>query len=57
MKTRSFLSISILFCLILIAHSLAQVQDPLPAWNDGPAKQAIVNFVKVTTLAELTRIT
>jgi hypothetical protein len=33
------------------------VQDPLPAWNDGPAKQAIVNFVKVTTLAELTRIT
>jgi len=49
MKTRSFFSIFILFCLTLIAHSLAQVQDPLPAWNDGPAKQAIVNFVKVTT--------
>ena len=49
MKTRSSFSISILFCLTLIAHSLAQVQDPLPAWNDGPAKQAIVNFVKVTT--------
>jgi hypothetical protein len=49
MKTRSFFSISILFCLALIAHSLAQMQDPLPAWNDGPAKQAIVNFVKVTT--------
>ena len=49
MKTRSFFSISILFCLTLIAHSLAQVQDPLPAWNDGPAKQAIVNFIKVTT--------
>jgi hypothetical protein len=23
--------------------------DPLPSWNDGPAKQAIVNFVKDTT--------
>ena len=22
--------------------------DPLPSWNDGPAKQAIVNFVKAT---------
>ena len=47
MKTRSFLSISILFCLTLIAHSLAQVQDPLPAWNDGPAKQAIVTELAV----------
>jgi len=24
-------------------------QDPLPSWNDGAAKSAIVNFVKVTT--------
>ncbi len=23
--------------------------DPLPSWNDGPAKQAIVNFVQATT--------
>ena len=23
--------------------------DPLPSWNDGPAKQAIVDFVKTTT--------
>jgi hypothetical protein len=23
--------------------------DPLPSWNDGMAKQAIVNFVRVTT--------
>ncbi len=31
---------------------LAQVQahaDPLASWNDGPAKQAIVDFVKATT--------
>jgi hypothetical protein len=26
------------------------VSDPLPSWNDGPAKQAIVSFVKETTI-------
>lgn len=25
------------------------IQDPLPSWNDGPAKQAILNFVRTTT--------
>jgi phosphoserine phosphatase len=29
-------------------RSLAQA-DPLPSWNDGPAKQAIVSFVRATT--------
>ena len=24
-------------------------RDPLPSWNDGPAKQAIVEFVRATT--------
>src|SRR5262249_11289242 len=23
--------------------------DPLPSWNDGPAKQAIISFVRTTT--------
>ena len=27
----------------------ASAQDPLPSWNDGPAKQAIVDFVRTTT--------
>jgi phosphoglycolate phosphatase-like HAD superfamily hydrolase len=27
----------------------ARARDPLPSWNDGPAKQAIVNFVQTTT--------
>jgi len=27
----------------------ARAQDPLPSWNDGAAKQAIINFVKATT--------
>lgn len=31
------------------AAALAQAQDPLASWNDGPAKQAILEFVKTTT--------
>ncbi len=27
----------------------AQAADPLPSWNDGPAKQAIVEFASATT--------
>ncbi|HEX2512627.1 MAG TPA: haloacid dehalogenase-like hydrolase, partial [Xanthobacteraceae bacterium] len=27
----------------------AQAPDPLPSWNDGPAKQAIVAFVETVT--------
>ncbi len=29
--------------------AIAFAQDPLPSWNDGPAKQAIVELVRVTT--------
>lgn len=36
--------------LLLVAANGAQAQpDPLPSWNDGPAKQAIVEFVQTTT--------
>jgi len=31
------------------AATTAAVADPLPSWNDGPAKQAILDFVKTTT--------
>src|SRR6266508_6337184 len=34
--------------LTLAAQVLAQT-DPLPSWNDGPAKKAIVEFVQATT--------
>jgi phosphoglycolate phosphatase-like HAD superfamily hydrolase len=30
-------------------NGVANAQDALPSWNDGPAKQAIVEFVKATT--------
>ena len=31
------------------ALTAATAVDPLPSWNDGAAKQAIVDFVKTTT--------
>src|SRR5207244_8573667 len=34
--------------LLLPAAAQAQA-DPLASWNDGPAKQAIVDFVRATT--------
>ena len=34
--------------LALGTQAFAQ-SDPLPSWNDGPAKQAIITFVKETT--------
>ena len=34
---------------VAFTATIAHAQDPLPSWNDGPAKQAIVNFVKATT--------
>ena len=35
--------LAFVFAAALGAQALAQT-DPLPAWNDGPAKQAIVKF-------------
>jgi phosphoglycolate phosphatase-like HAD superfamily hydrolase len=34
---------------LLLPTAAAAQSDPLPSWNDGPAKQAIVDFVKATT--------
>jgi phosphoglycolate phosphatase-like HAD superfamily hydrolase len=45
-------SIRITFTLLAIAfvgRTTTRAQDPLPSWNDGPAKQAIVDFVRTTT--------
>ncbi len=43
------LRLAVLPILLTILVVVASAQDPLPSWNDGPAKQAILNFVKVTT--------
>lgn len=41
-------ALGLLALLVLCLHAPAQT-DPLPSWNEGPAKQAIVELVKATT--------
>src|SRR5437773_6323904 len=40
-----------LLAIVVAGLTTTYAQDPLPSWNDGPAKQAIVDFVKATTEA------
>jgi hypothetical protein len=35
--------------MVVFMTTNAQAADPLASWNDGPAKQAIVEFVRATT--------
>jgi hypothetical protein len=45
-------TLAILFASPFQNAALAEVprtSDALPSWNDGPAKQAIMDFVKATT--------
>jgi phosphoglycolate phosphatase-like HAD superfamily hydrolase len=51
MKTtyKSNLLAAALVGAVAFTTTITRAQDPLPSWNDGPAKQAIVNFVKATT--------
>jgi phosphoglycolate phosphatase-like HAD superfamily hydrolase len=39
----------VLSFLLCTALTLAEQPDPLPSWNDGAAKKAILEFVRVTT--------
>ena len=47
MKSR--LTVVLALCTLLLVAVAALAEDPLPSWNDGPARQAILNFVKTTT--------
>ena len=52
MTIRTFNSISCAAALLILDAGCATSQpsrDPLPAWNDGPAKLAIVEFVAKIT--------
>jgi phosphoglycolate phosphatase-like HAD superfamily hydrolase len=49
MKLISFPSRISLALFALALTPSARAADTLPSWNDGPAKQAIVEFVKATT--------
>jgi phosphoserine phosphatase len=47
---KSIRSILTLLAIVIAGYiNIARAQDPLPSWNDGAAKQAIVNFVQTTT--------
>jgi phosphoglycolate phosphatase-like HAD superfamily hydrolase len=35
--------------LLLLLPILAQANDPLPSWNDGPTKRGIIEFVQAVT--------
>jgi hypothetical protein len=48
MRMHARLLLAFVFAAALGAQARAQT-DPLPAWNDGPARQAIVKFVHATT--------
>ena len=51
MKTRrtpNLGTIALAYMVVFVTIA-AQAADPLSSWNDGPAKQAIVEFVKATT--------
>lgn len=44
-----FVAISIIASLVVPAMAADVVSDPLPSWNDGKTKQAILDFVTATT--------
>ncbi len=43
------IKLAALLATILVGAATALATDPLASWNDGPAKQAILNFVQATT--------
>jgi phosphoglycolate phosphatase-like HAD superfamily hydrolase len=48
-RARQNLLFAALVGAVAFTSTNAQAQDPLASWNDGAAKQAIVEFVKATT--------
>src|ERR1700759_3215732 len=38
-----------MLAIVFALCALARAQDPLPSWNDGPAKQSITDFVEKVT--------
>jgi len=45
----AILRLAALCGMLLYGLAASPAADPLPSWNDGAAKQAIINFVHVTT--------
>ena len=51
MKTtrRQYLNAAALVCALAFTITICQAAEPLPSWNDGKAKQSIVEFVAKVT--------
>src|ERR1043166_3119739 len=49
MKHKKLKTLGLLIIVAVLSTGVTHAQDPLPSWNDGPAKQAILEFVKATT--------
>jgi hypothetical protein len=47
-RTQNFIAAALLVALAF-ATTIARAADPLPSWNDGPAKQSIITFVENVT--------
>lgn len=45
----ALIGLALLLVSTFIPAASMQTPDPLPSWNDGPARQAILKFVQVTT--------
>jgi phosphoglycolate phosphatase-like HAD superfamily hydrolase len=43
------LLIVLVLALGVARSNVSAAEDPLPSWNEGPAKQAVLDFVKATT--------
>jgi phosphoglycolate phosphatase-like HAD superfamily hydrolase len=48
-RNRNLVIISLVWSALLFVTTVASAQDPLPSWNDGPAKQTIIAFVANVT--------
>ena len=49
MKTALRIAMVCSIFLLIPIHLLAGMNTPLPSWNDGPAKQSIIQFVQSVT--------
>jgi phosphoglycolate phosphatase-like HAD superfamily hydrolase len=49
LRSRRTAWLAVLSLFLLTASMRAQAADPLPSWNEGPAKKAIIEFVRITT--------
>lgn len=49
MKLIKYLISLVAFLTLCAAAPVGTARDPLPSWNDGPAKKSIIDFVRATT--------